>query len=223
MQQRKRFRWAAVLLGVLAAVTTAPVFGALIQPDVASPSSIASNSYRAEFTIDGSGLPTGFTPASVHAAYTTGNHWTTDGTNPLAESILWGFNTAQTLNTIYIWNHQSTAGHAANTGYDVTLYDLTLLDGSGTTIASFNDVALAPDTATGQTFFFGGSYSGIRAVRFAVEGVQSSPTYTGLAEVAFANVAAVPEPSTYALMIGGLGLVAFVAHRRRKTHGAVPV
>lgn len=30
-------------------------------------------------------------------------------------------------------------------------------------------------------------------------------------------VSAVPEPSTYALMIAGLGLVGFVAHRRRKT------
>jgi hypothetical protein len=29
-------------------------------------------------------------------------------------------------------------------------------------------------------------------------------------------VAAIPEPSTYALMLAGLGLVGFVAHRRRK-------
>ena len=30
------------------------------------------------------------------------------------------------------------------------------------------------------------------------------------------TVAAVPEPSTYALMFGGLGLVGFMAARRRK-------
>lgn len=32
----------------------------------------------------------------------------------------------------------------------------------------------------------------------------------------FNNVSAVPEPSTYALMLGGLGLVGFMASRRRK-------
>lgn len=32
----------------------------------------------------------------------------------------------------------------------------------------------------------------------------------------FASVSAVPEPSTYALMLAGLGFVGFVAHRRRK-------
>jgi hypothetical protein len=31
------------------------------------------------------------------------------------------------------------------------------------------------------------------------------------------NVSPVPEPSTYALMLGGLGLVGFMAYRRRKT------
>jgi hypothetical protein len=30
-------------------------------------------------------------------------------------------------------------------------------------------------------------------------------------------VAAIPEPSTYALMLAGLVLVGFVAHRRRKS------
>jgi hypothetical protein len=33
----------------------------------------------------------------------------------------------------------------------------------------------------------------------------------------FTSVSAVPEPSTYALMLGGLGLVGFMSYRRRKT------
>jgi hypothetical protein len=39
--------------------------------------------------------------------------------------------------------------------------------------------------------------------------------------LAFVNVAAVPEPSTYALMLAGLGLVGFVARRRKKSIGLV--
>jgi hypothetical protein len=34
------------------------------------------------------------------------------------------------------------------------------------------------------------------------------------------GVAAIPEPSTYALMLAGLGFVGFVAHRRRQAHTA---
>ena len=33
------------------------------------------------------------------------------------------------------------------------------------------------------------------------------------------SIAAVPEPSTYALMLAGLGFVSFVANRRRKSQG----
>lgn len=33
------------------------------------------------------------------------------------------------------------------------------------------------------------------------------------------SIAAVPEPSTYALMLAGLGFVGFVANRRRKSQG----
>lgn len=39
---------------------------------------------------------------------------------------------------------------------------------------------------------------------------------TGMFVDSFAGVAAVPEPATYALMLGGLGLVGFMAGRRKK-------
>lgn len=47
--------------------------------------------------------------------------------------------------------------------------------------------------------------------------------YVFLSEVTFNSpaVAAIPEPSTYALMLAGLGIVAFVAKRRRKSQIAV--
>ena len=39
--------------------------------------------------------------------------------------------------------------------------------------------------------------------------------YIGLTDLTTDTVAAVPEPQTYALMLGGLGVMAFIARRRR--------
>ncbi len=118
---------------------------AFIQPS----SAVASSEFTAGFngqavnTINGSGLSAGFGPASTHAAYASGNHWATaSGTIPTTQFITWGFTTAQTLDTIYIWNHQSTTPPANNTGYDVTLFDLTLFDGSNNVLLTLNDVAV---------------------------------------------------------------------------------
>jgi hypothetical protein len=116
--------------------------------DLIQPSSVvASSEFSAGFnglainTINGSGLPAGFGPADSHAAYASGNHWTTDGTDPTGESITWSFASPENIDAIHIWNHQSTTGVAINSGYDVTLYDLTLLDTSSAVIILFDDVA----------------------------------------------------------------------------------
>ena len=42
-----------------------------------------------------------------------------------------------------------------------------------------------------------------------------SPDYAGFEVANFSVTAAVPEPQTYALMLGGLGIIGFVARRRR--------
>lgn len=189
-----------------------------IQPDTAVASSEFTASFdgRAVHTIDGSGLPAGFGPSDSHSAYASGNHWTTaSGTTPTTQFITWGFATPQILDTIYIWNHQSNAPPANNTGYDVTLFDLTLFDVTNTVLLSLNDVALAPDTAIAQAFSFGGPIAGVSSVRFDVEAVQSSPTFTGLAEVGF-NL--IPEPSSLALGFIGVATGFGISwHRRKKT------
>ncbi len=41
--------------------------------------------------------------------------------------------------------------------------------------------------------------------------------YYSISEIQVSAVSAVPEPATYALMLGGLGLVGFMAMRRRRT------
>jgi hypothetical protein len=215
-------------LGVLAAstcvifVAATSAHGGLIQPTsaVASSESNAGFDARAIHTIDGTGLPVGFGPSDSHAAYASGNHWTTAaGTSPTTAFITWGFAAPEVLDTIYIWNHRSNAPPANNPGYDVTVFDLTLLDSSSNVLLVLNDVALAPDTATGQTFSFGGAIAGVSSVRFDVEAVQSSTNFTGLAEVAFNRVTAVPEPSTVAMVSIGVGLFGLASLGRRRRAG----
>jgi hypothetical protein len=184
----------------------------LIQPNTAVPSSqFDASAFGAVNTRNGSGLPAGFTPASAHAAYAQFNHWTTDGTAPTDEFITYGFTTPQALVAFYLWNHQSNGGIAANSGYDVTLFDLTFLAADGTTaLHSINDLAAAPDTATGQTFSFP-LVQDVSFVRFDIEATQSSTTFTGLAEVAFET----PEPAAGVIAMGAL--LAMAGCRRRST------
>lgn len=204
------------LFGCAAFLMATSLQAAMITPDTATASSDFGTTlnFAAINTINGSGLTGPITPASVHANYASGNHWTTDGTGPLDEWIEWGFNAPQTLGTIYIWNHRSNA-IAANPGYEPVLFDLTLFDSSNNVLLFLNDVALLPDVATAQTISFALTGS-VSRVRFDVEQTQSSTTYTGLAEVRFdsTGVSAVPEPSTLSLLASGLGL-AFLLRRKK--------
>jgi hypothetical protein len=189
-------------------------------------------------TINGSGLA-GFGATDAHAAYASGtpeypngNHWTT-GTlsSAIGANITWGFNTAVSLSDIYIWNHQSNGGLAANPGYDVTLFDLVLSDAGGSALATFTNIALAPDTATRQTFSFGGTIDNVRSASFTVRGTQDPTTpFTGLAEVRFEgttgsvtppppppppDVSVVPLPAPALMLLSGLAGLGLIRRRRR--------
>ena len=207
-----------IIAGILAFSLGASAEAAvnLLAPDTA----VASSQFSAGFdglavnTINGSGLPLGFFgPGDAHAAYASGNHWTTTTAQPpTSQFITWGFTTPKSLDSIVIWNHQSTTPPAANPGYDVTLFDLTLFDSANAPLLTMNDVALAPDTATGQVFGFGGFVNGVSSVRLDIEAVQSSQDFTGLAEVRFG----VPEPGAILpIALGAAGLVGGAGRRRR--------
>lgn len=192
--------------------------------DTATTGSQFSALYEVNNAIDGSGLPPGFGPSSLHAAYAPSNHWTTLA-GAIANNTAWAefsFNTAKTLDTFYLWNHQSNGGISANLHYAVTQFDLIFKDGSNNTIGSVLDVAAVggPGQSAAQTFTFA-QMSGVRTVRFVID-KNSAPAnitglrYTGVAEVGFGlSVTPVPEPSTWALLGAGLALVAGIARRRR--------
>lgn len=187
----------------------------MIVPDsIHEVSSFFSAEYKPENTINGSGLPGGYTASSTHAAYANGaggNHWTSAAsTQPLDQFITFAFDVAQDLTSFIMWNHQSNGGISTNGGYDVTLFDLTFYGADGTTVLfSLNDLVAQPDTATGQVFNFA-VVEGVSFVRFDIEGVQGSNDYTGLGEVAFV---AVPEPGT--MTLGAIALGGLMLRRRR--------
>ncbi|WP_425404944.1 PEP-CTERM sorting domain-containing protein [Hwanghaeella sp.] len=205
----------AIAVGVMCSSMMASA--AVIQPDsVINVSSEFNASFAAENTINGSGLTSNpRDPSEAHANYAGGNHWTTAaGTNPLDAFITWGFDSPTDLFGMYVWNHRSNI-ISANTGYEPTLFTLELFDGSNNSLLTLTNVSLLPDVATGQTIDFGGLVAGVSSIRFDVDAVQSSPDFTGLAEVAFETspITAVPVPAALPLLLTGLVGLSFLRRR----------
>lgn len=208
----------SIALGIAGTqMATAAVFGA----DSATASSQASGFYDAGNTIDGSGLSVPGQPAATHGTYVRNNHWTSDGSAPLDEFIVWGFGASGgvSLGGIYIWNHRSD-NISANDFYEPTLFDLTIFDDTMTVLASYDDVGLTPDTNMSQAFVFEQVFTGVAEIRFDVEETQGSTNYTGLAEVLFDDSntvqgatqlgvdAPVPLPAAGWMLLAGVGALA---------------
>lgn len=192
----------------------------LIRPDSAVAGSFFNANYDIGNAIDGSGLPAGFTLASLHANYAVNNHWTTQN-GAIAAGTAWAefsFTAPQTLGEFHLWNHRSNI-IAANSFYAVTQFDLIFKDASGGVLASVLNVPAVGGLGTGavQSFSFP-QVSNVSTVRFVIDANSTPPghggvNYTGVAEVAF-GVGVVPEPGTWALLAAGLALVGGVARRR---------
>ena len=107
---------------------------------------------------------------------------------------------------------------AANT-YALSFMGVNVMDITGLSIDVWNDVH--PNGGTLPTTFSGNNLTTMLGTLAAgqyhldISGVFGSDSRAVGYGVALAAVPAVPEPQTYALMLAGLGAVAFMARRRR--------
>lgn len=186
------------------------------QADSAVAGSEFSSSYRIVNTINGSGLPGGFGLTTPHDPYSNasgGNHWTT-AANAILNGTAWAeysFNTAKTIGTFHMWNHQSNGGLASNPDYDVTKFNLKLYDASNVLLHSLLNVVAQEDITIAQNFAFA-PIANVKKVRFEIlaNARPNNDAYTGLGEVRFSSV---PEPATMVAL--GLGSLALLRRRPR--------
>lgn len=110
-----------------------------------------------------------------------------------------------------------------NLGQNQNVWDLRTFDESGTEIEliSFSKLSWPVTDNGGQIFSTSLGMASISSATFTNRG----PLILGLYENSItldnlrytqAPISPIPEPSTYALMLGGLGMVGFMAYRRRK-------
>jgi len=86
---------------------------------------------------------------------------------------------------------------------------------NGTTWSPISPLVLTPDSNTGA-FSFSQTVSGLTAGAtywFRLTGVSSGGAYT-------VTLAPVPEPESYAMLLAGLGLMGFIARRRKSTNAS---
>ena len=169
----------------------------LFQPSSATATSEFSAEFGIIHAINGSGLPTNFTPLDSHADYSTNNHWTTRSNQTIGRSATFFFTAPRAIGGFYMWAHRSNV-IANNPNYAVVRFDLDLLDAVGNTLATLPNLTGTKDIAIAQVYGFP-AVNNVSRVRFTVRETANNNVspFTGLAEVAFTTCVA-PRPAPVA-------------------------
>lgn len=188
-------------------------------------------------TINGSGLTgpgeveTGDNPLSGFSGNThdnsSGNMWRTfNSANgfgaPVDPNAVLTFDLGDVydLTQIYYWNYNET--FESDRGIREVNVS-TSANGIDFTTASFLTLAQASGFGGDAGASIAFSAFGARYVRFEVVSNFGDTGLTGLGEVRFVGaVSAVPEPSSYAALLGGVACLAAVARRPRRADAAAP-
>lgn len=131
------------------------------------------------------------------------------------------FNGAIGFSSLKISFANTVSEFSFNLGDNQLDWKLEAFNTENTSIASLTIDAI-PIGGTNNGDFFGLSSLDDAGISYATLTQIGTPLF-GSDTIEFDNLkyttvaAPVPEPSTYALMLGGLGLVGFMAYRRRKT------
>lgn len=169
-------------------------------------------------TIDGVGMNfDGFVTAANLHTYTYDNDTNSFWHANEAPAGVWiefdlGSVLGQNLETMVVWNLQPSDGFPGEVTRGFEQFDIVLLDGSMSPIATFNDVTLAgppvaQDFSTGEIVDFADT-AGVRYVRLELDSNFDGSNFAGLSEVRFTAADPVPEPSSIGLLgLGGLVLI----------------
>lgn len=161
--------------------------------------------------------------------------------SPYTLGYSFSLSAATPVNALGYWNNGRANDHRVGIWDSVgTLVGSTTVLGTDAIVGNFRWHAINLNLAAG-TYTIGGEFLGDGTFNSFASGVVTIPTYTylgdrqifgaglnfptvntggiygsnGILEVSFSVGNAVPEPATWALMIGGFGMVGVAARRRR--------
>jgi opacity protein-like surface antigen len=192
---------ALVLAAALAAALSAPAAATVFTPVSVEASSTFIFNYQPEFLIDGSGLKNGLHDGNFL------NHWMSDTTGEKA-TLTFDLGESFRLTDARIWQYNVDFGlnrGARNVEIFVSEDGVAYEAAGSGVLAQANGISTAAQIV--------GIEGRGRFVRLdLLDNYGDEFTWTGLAEVRFGGV--VPEPSTWAMLIAGFGIVGFAVRRR---------